>query len=177
MSIFTKFNKKDEWYTQDKDVENLLHHLKDDQIDNSRFRTIWCPFNDYDSAFKRVLEKHNFKVIATAGDFFDEFNEPEHYDLIVSNPPFSKKVEVLKRLNKLDKPFIMLFGTTALNNGSFLEELENTKWARMIFIKKRIIYFDKSKKPLKSPPFHSFWLCNIRETNEYEENYQHQLIK
>ena len=37
------------------------------------------------------------------------FYEPEeHYDVIISNPPFSQKDDVLKRLYELDKPEMIL---------------------------------------------------------------------
>lgn len=37
------------------------------------------------------------------------FYEPEeHYDIIISNPPFSIKDSILQRLSELGKPFAML---------------------------------------------------------------------
>ena len=46
-------------------------------------------------------------------DFFEY--EPKEYDLIVSNPPFTKKLQVLDRLYKLGKPFAMVMGLPILN--------------------------------------------------------------
>jgi len=46
-------------------------------------------------------------------DFFRY--EPAHYDIIVSNPPFTRKLEVLERLYQLDCPFAVLLGLPILN--------------------------------------------------------------
>jgi len=41
--------------------------------------------------------------------------EPERYDFIVSNPPFTRKLEVLSRLYLLGKPFAMVLPLPMLN--------------------------------------------------------------
>jgi hypothetical protein len=46
-------------------------------------------------------------------DFFEY--EPPEYDCIVSNPPFTRKLEVFKRLYDLGKPFAMVMGLPILN--------------------------------------------------------------
>jgi methylase of polypeptide subunit release factors len=40
---------------------------------------------------------------------------PESFDLVISNPPFSRKLEVFKRLNELGKPWMMLCNIMCLN--------------------------------------------------------------
>ena len=59
------------------------------------------------SNYVKVLSEEGFKVIHSHIDegknFF--FYEPEcEYDIIISNPPFSQKDNVLKRLYELNKP-------------------------------------------------------------------------
>jgi len=47
-------------------------------------------------------------------DFFN-YNPPlDSFDVIISNPPYSIKDKVLKRLYEINKPFIMLLPITAL---------------------------------------------------------------
>ena len=72
---------------------------------------IWCPFDMEHSEYVKVLNHAGFKVIHSHIDedknfFFYEPEEP--YDIIISNPPFSQKDNVLKRLYELDKPYAML---------------------------------------------------------------------
>ena len=45
-------------------------------------------------------------------DFFKY--EPDEYDVIVSNPPFSIKDKILERLYELNKPFAVLLPTNSL---------------------------------------------------------------
>ena len=44
-----------------------------------------------------------------------DFFESDLGDVIVSNPPFSKKREIFTRLRELDKPFIMICPSSMLN--------------------------------------------------------------
>lgn len=104
------FNIKDEYYTPKVLVEPILKY-----IDKSL--TVWCPFDTKNSEFVLLLKENGNNVIYSHlkddKDFFDY--EPEDYDIIVSNPPFSRKIEVLNRLYKLNKPFAMLLGLPILN--------------------------------------------------------------
>lgn len=100
----------DECYTPIYAVEPLLEFIKKDQV-------IWCPFDEEWSAYVQVFKNNGNKVINTHLDGgYDFFNyEPsEHYDVIISNPPFSKKDEVLNRLYSLNKPFCILLPTNSL---------------------------------------------------------------
>lgn len=63
------------------------------------------------SEYVKVFRAAGFKVIHSHinedKNFF--FYEPEEpYDIIISNPPFSQKDNVLKRLYELNKPYAML---------------------------------------------------------------------
>ena len=64
------------------------------------------------------LKKAGHRVIATHiwnGQDFFTYEPNENYDALISNPPFTKKLEVLERLYKLDKPFAMVLGLPILN--------------------------------------------------------------
>ena len=75
------------------------------------------PFDTKNSEFVYLCRKLKFKYICshikTGQDFF-KF-EPKVWDIALSNPPFSKKLEVFKRLNHLNKPWAMLMNIMALN--------------------------------------------------------------
>lgn len=103
-----KFNIKDEYYTPPILVEPIVKYAKG---------TIWCPFDTEQSEFVIQLKAAGHKVIHShIWDGLDFFKyEPDEYDMIISNPPFSEKLKVLNRLYKLGKPFAMILGLTILN--------------------------------------------------------------
>lgn len=88
------------------------------------FGRFWCPFDKDWSAFVRRFREDGYVVecshIDDGKDFFD--CEPEQYDVIISNPPFSKKDGILKRLYELKKPFAMLLPIPTLQG------IERAKW-------------------------------------------------
>ena len=51
--------------------------------------------------------------IGTGQDFL-QYEPQEDYDYIISNPPFSKKDAILKRLYELKKPFAILMPLNVL---------------------------------------------------------------
>ena len=107
----TSFDKRDEYYTPAIMVYPIIEFLKPGA-------TIWCPFDTKDSEFVRVFTESGFKVIYShlwLGQDFFEYEPEEHYDYIISNPPFTKKLDVLKRLFLLNKPFAMILGLPILN--------------------------------------------------------------
>lgn len=90
MIEYAKKEVYDEFYTPRFAVEPLLKYIPKDKI-------IWCPFDTEDSNYVKVFKENGYKVIyshiSTGQDFF--YYEPDEYDIIVSNPPFSIKTEVV----------------------------------------------------------------------------------
>lgn len=104
------FNVKDEYYTPRILVEPIVPYIKPHS-------TVWCPFDTEESEFVTCFLENGIDVVHShiweGKDFFEY--EPKHYDYIISNPPFSRKLEVFERLYELDKPFAMICGLTILN--------------------------------------------------------------
>ncbi len=100
----------DEVFTPFYAVEPIIKYIPKDY-------TIWCPFDEEWSAYYQLLQEKGYKVIRSSlvenEDFFT-YEPQEKYDLIISNPPFSKKDEILERLNKLNKPFMILLPMNSL---------------------------------------------------------------
>ena len=97
---------KDENYTPFYAVEPLIKYLSSTPI------TIWCPFDKEWSAYVVRLKEAGHKVIHSHidnGQDFFTYHPSEPYDMIISNPPFSKKDKILERVYTLDKPFALLF--------------------------------------------------------------------
>ena len=80
--------------------------------------TIFCPFDTCDSEYVRIFKQYGYNVIhgsiETGQDFF-ELPIPERADLVISNPPFSRKLDVFRRLVNAGKPFAMLMNLMAIN--------------------------------------------------------------
>jgi hypothetical protein len=93
----------DEVYTPSYAIKPLIKYLKLFNPD----AVIWCPFDLKHSKYVEVLNQAGFKVIYShidEGKNFFYYEPEENYDVIISNPPFSCKDDVLKRLSELDKP-------------------------------------------------------------------------
>lgn len=99
----------DEYFTRDQDAETIAQHI-------IRPMTVWLPFNDRGGAFERVLPAHGHKVICTDGDFF-QTDPPAGTQAVISNPPFSRKKDVVKRLDELGLKYALIMPFLWLNDG------------------------------------------------------------
>lgn len=100
----------DEVFTPFYAVNPLLKYIP-------RNKVIWCPFDEEWSAYYRLFIEEGYKVIRSSlneGQDFFTYEPNEDYDIIVSNPPFSKKDDVLKRLDALRKPFAILLPANSI---------------------------------------------------------------
>ena len=102
-------SKNDEFYTPLYAVEPIYKYI-------DKNKTIWCPFDTEDSWFVKYGRLQGHKVIAThINNGVNFFNcEIPECDVIVSNPPYSCKGDVLKKLFEIGKPFGMLVGVVGL---------------------------------------------------------------
>ena len=109
--------------------------------------TIWCPFDTANSEFVLCLKEAGFKVIHShiwEGKDFFEYEPEEHYDYIISNPPYTRKLDVFRRLFELDKPFAMVMGLPILNYqevGSFFHDYANEgKHLQLLIVDKKVSF-------------------------------------
>jgi len=125
-SFHTKtFSKHDDYMTPKHAWEDIQHLIPRDKV-------IWEAFyGNGDSG--RFLTELGFDVIHDDVDFF----ETNLGEMIVSNPPFSKSKDVVKRLAELDKPFIMILPCSKINTSYFRENFKN-KGLQIIIPRKRI---------------------------------------
>ena len=80
--------------------------------------TIWCPCDEEWSAYYNTFKENGYKVIRSSLAEGQDFFEYEPYDCIITNPPFSKKDQILKRLDELGKPFAILLPMNSLQGQS-----------------------------------------------------------
>ena len=150
-----KFNKNDEYYTPSYAVYPLIKYLKESS-------TIWCPFDKEESNFVQVLTKEGFNVIyghiETGQDFF-KVNVPK-CDYIISNPPYSLKGEVFKRLIEIGKPYAMLINFQGIfDNKNRFEMFKNNR-TEMLLLSPRVNYIKQGDYKASGVPFQSGYLCS-----------------
>lgn len=88
---------------------------------------IWCPFDMEWSSFYQTFKENGFDVIRSHIDEGKDFflYEPDDYDVIISNPPFNIKDQILKRLYNLNKPFAVLLPLNTLQGKTRYKYFKN----------------------------------------------------
>lgn len=154
-SILYSAGKNDECYTPEYVVEAIVSYLPKDRV-------VWCPFDKDDSAFVKVLRKHGFKVVNSHIDYGQDFYayEPEYWDVILSNPPFTNKRKIFERALALGKPFALLMSNTWLND-SAPKVLFMDKDLQLIMFRNRIKYLNNGIINNKITFSSSFYCYNM----------------
>ena len=153
-------NPNDEFYTPNYAIEPLLKYIP-------KKSTIWCPFDTEESNFVKILKEQGYKVfnshISNGFDFFDVKKEKcQSFDYIISNPPYSLKTEVFKKLFELERPFAMLVGVVGIFESKNRFNMFKDNEFEIMYFNKRISYFKNyaDQKPSLNPPFSSVYICS-----------------
>ena len=102
-----------------------------------RHKTIWEAFYG-DGNSGKYLTDLGLNVIHTQNDFFTS----DEGDVIISNPPFSKKKEVFTRLKELGKPFIIICPSSMINT-KYIKRLFQDEHLQIMIPPKRINFTKK----------------------------------
>ena len=136
-------------------VDHIIKYLPKDKI-------IWCPFDMEEwSAFSVRLKECGYNVISShiekGKDFFNY--EPEKWDIIVSNPPFSIKDKVLERLYSFNKPFAVLLPLNSLQGKTRYKYFKDG--IQILSFDARICYHNKDHMDsvVKGSPFATAYFC------------------
>lgn len=151
--LYSKGN-NDECYTPRYGVIPIIEFLKEGSV-------IWCPFDKEDSEFVKVLRERGFKVICSHidnGQDFYKFEPSEHWDCIISNPPFTNKRHIFERALSFDKPFALLMTNTWLND-SAPKKLFKDKDLQLLMFDKRIRYIKPDGTSDNKITFSSSYYC------------------
>ena len=147
----------DEYYTQQSAVNMIIPYIL-----RGGYKTIWCPFDKADSMFVMTLKDKGFLVnyghIETGQDFF-EYNEPQG-DIVVSNPPFSKRDKIFEKLYEWDIPFALIINFNGLFDSKKRADIFRQHRVEMIVPRGRMKFYHKEKGLLNSPNFQSVYVCN-----------------
>jgi hypothetical protein len=112
------FLKHDDYMTPKTAWENIQHLIPKEKV-------IWESFHG-DGKSGDDLKSLGFNVIHEPIDFFDDETLPE-YDILISNPPFSKSKAVVQRLKELGKPFIIIMPSPKICTSYFRETFKDEK--------------------------------------------------
>ena len=113
-------------------VVPILKYIPQDAI-------IWCPFDKEDSEFVNQIREKGNKVIATHidnGQDFYTYEPTEHWDCIISNPPFTNKRHIFERALSFNKPFALIMSNTWLNDSAPKQLFKNKDLQLLMFDKR-----------------------------------------
>lgn len=150
------FEKHDDYMTPKSAWEAIKHLIPKDKV-------IWEPFYG-DGRSGQILREVGFEVIHQDEDFF----ENNHGDIIVSNPPFTMIPQVLERLVKLGKPFVLIMPAPKLFT-QYVRKLFGEDHLQIVIPRKRIQFVKmvdgEVPKDYKSKCnfdcFYYFWRMNL----------------
>lgn len=153
--LYSKGN-NDECYTPDYAVKPILQYIKKDWV-------VWCPFDKYDSEFVKQISRQGNKVIYSHIDYGQDFYtyEPqEHWDCIVSNPPFTNKRGIFERALSFNKPFALIMSNTWLND-SAPKQLFSQKDLQLLMFEERMKFINNGKVDNKITFSSSYYCYNF----------------
>lgn len=144
--------KNDECYTPAYGVLPILEYIPKDAI-------VWCLFDKEESEFVKQISKQNkvvYSHIELGQNFFNY--EPDEWDVIVSNPPFTAKRKYFERALSFNKPFALIMTNTWLNDAAPKQVFKDID-LQMLMFDKRIHYIKPDGTVRKDTTFSSSYYC------------------
>lgn len=151
-SIMYSRGKNDECYTPAYGVTPILEFIPNDAV-------VWCPFDKKDSEFVKQISETN-PVVYSHLDYGQDFltYEPEEWDVIVSNPPFTNKRAFFERALSFNKPFALVMANTWLNDAA-PKQLFRDKDLQLLMFEKRMEFIQPDRKVSGKVTFSSSYYC------------------
>ena len=100
------------------------------------------------------LNSKGFKCITSKGKDFLKDDIPSEVDVVLTNPPYSKKDKFIQRCYDINKPFALLLPVSSIQ-GQKRGELFDMYGIELLVLNKRIDFTGKG-----SPHFGVAWFCN-----------------
>lgn len=155
VSMFGKGN-KDEKYTPEYAIKPIIKYIPKDYV-------IWCPFDTKESNFVKLLSKTHkviYSHIDNAQDFFN-YTPKEHFDIIVSNPPFTRKRQIFEKALSFNKPIALLMTNAWLNDKySKWVFYESGRNMELLMFDKRVHFINPDGSIEKKTTFSSSYYCS-----------------
>jgi len=124
------FLKHDDYMTPKSAWDNIKQFIPKDKV-------IWEAFYGDGKSAEYLRELGFSNVIHEPINFFDN----DLGDIIITNPPFSLVKEIMPRLAKLDKPFILIMPSSKICTSFIRDNFIDKKM--QIIIPRRRIHFEK----------------------------------
>jgi hypothetical protein len=142
----------DECYTPFYGVTPILKYIPKDA-------KVWCPFDTIDSEFVKQISKQN-EVVFTHLRYNQDFltYEPDNWNVIVSNPPFTNKRKFFERALSFNKPFALIMTNTWLND-SAPKQLFKEKDLQLLMFDKRMKFHSPDGRSNDKITFSSSYYC------------------
>ena len=144
---FVKDKDSDNYITNKEDWEKIKEYIPKDKV-------IWSPFY-CDGKQKEYFKDMGFDIIHEDKDFFSYTPE---YDIMIDNPPFSKKKEILTRIKEIDKPFILIIPSVMLCYKYFQDYFKNDLQMIVTYNRIKFRHINSTNKNY-TPPYASFYFC------------------
>ena len=123
---------------------------------------VWCPFDTEESNFVKLISKQN-KVIhshISEGKDFYNYEPTEHWDCIISNPPFTNKRKIFERALSFNKPFALIMSNTWLND-SAPKQIFKYKDLQLLMFEERMKFVNNGKVNNKITFSSSYYCWNF----------------
>ena len=146
----------DECMTPNYGVEPIIKYIPQNAV-------VWCPFDKEDSEFVKQIRQAGHKVIATHidnGEDFYTYEPNEHWDCIISNPPFTNKRLIFERALSFNKPFALIMSNTWLND-SAPKQLFKDRDLQLLMFDKRMKFMNNGKVQNKITFSSSYYCWNF----------------
>lgn len=150
-SILYSSGSNDECLTPLYAVKPILKYIPKDAV-------VWCPFDKPTSRFVQGIAGTNeivYSHIDEGQDFYTY--EPDNWDIIISNPPFTNKRKIFERAISFKKPFALLMSNTWLNDAAPKQLFKDIDLQLLMFDKR--ILFENNGVVQKKITFSSSYFC------------------
>ena len=142
----------DECYTPEYAVKPILEYIPKDAI-------VWCPFDTDESHFVKQISQTNhveYSHLNKGEDFFQY--EPDDWDIMLSNPPFTDKRKYFERALSFNKPFALIMTNIWLND-SAPKQLFKDKDLQLLMFDKRMKFISPDGRDNDKITFSSSYYC------------------
>ena len=145
----------DECYTPAYGVAPIIKYIPKDKI-------IWCPFDTEDSEYvKQLIANGNDVIYSHISEGKNYYTyEPEQWDIMISNPPFTNKRGIFERALSFGKPFALLMSNTWLNDAA-PKQLFKDKQLQLLMFDKRIKFLNNGVVQNKITFSSSYYCWNL----------------
>jgi hypothetical protein len=119
---------------------------------------IWSPFRGDTGNNIKFMRKLNLDLAENKSvDFFDY--QPDSWDILVDNPPFSIKNKIVRRALELGKPAILILPLLCSRNKWIKNLLTEFNASLTLAMPSKRINFEVKGKPTFWATFETAWFC------------------